>query len=174
MLTNTAYEKESKKINTMRSDLIRLIDPKEGDESQRGIGNLRDSTSHAKLKSRTKMAEIFLDLTGDLVPGRSTSEVHQEVSEIMHTAAQFSTKINTQRNRVRCDGLSNLPPTFKHESNMMQAYCLHSEALRDNPRAMDGKRTLLVVQSAFVLVGKADGSDYSQEVVLKKAFVWMG
>lgn len=89
-------------------------------------------------------------------------------------ATQFSTKISTQRNRIRCDVLSNLSSTFKHDSHLMQAHCLHSEALRDDPRAMNGKRVLLVVPSAIVLVGKADGPDYSQGVVLKKAVVWMG
>lgn len=71
MLTNIAYEKESMKINTMQSGLTRLIDPKQSDESQRGIGNLKDSTSSAKLTSRTKMAARVLDLTSDLVPDRS-------------------------------------------------------------------------------------------------------
>jgi len=108
------------------------------------------------------------------MPGRLTTEVHEEVADLMHMAARFSEKISTQRNIVRCDGLSKLPPTFSRDSEIMQAHCLHSEVLRDNPRALDGKRIMLVVQPAIVQVGKFDGSDHSKEVVLMKAIVWMG
>lgn len=53
---------------------------------------------------------------------------------------------------------------------MMEAHRLY-----EDPKALDGKRILMVTHPAIVAIGKVDGSDYSiKPRVFKKAIVWMG
>lgn len=127
--TDTAYGENSKKTHTVGPELIRLLDPKE-DSSNEGVDLLRSSTSAAKLASLNKMAARFLNLVRDLIPRRLEAGVHEELTEIMHIAADFCAKISAQKNSVRCDGLSSLSATFSRNSHIMEAHCLHSVALR--------------------------------------------
>jgi hypothetical protein len=192
MLIVTVYGEDSNEVHTIRSELLRMYehhdtlhdhpDPlyvsPDVFESSDEVSLLKSSVSKSKLASHTRLASEFLDHAHKLIEIEIGIEARTELRKaligIMQTAARFSSALDTQKSYLRCEGLSELPGTFDHQSEDMEAFSGHLADLDDEPTCLDGKAILLVIQPAVVLIGMNDGSDYKWRRVLKKAIVWMG
>lgn len=164
----------SKEVHTVRSELMRLMDPKTTAKSPEGAIALKQSTSNSKTAAHRDIAQQFADLAYGNVLEEVTAEILEGLESIIDMAAQFVTKISTQKYTLSCEGLSDLAAAFDHTSADMEAHPLHSRALRAKPGSLDGKRILLIHQPLVVINGKSDGSDYTCRRREKKAIAWMG
>lgn len=173
-LSSLGHGETSKEVYTVRSGLMRLMDPNTTGKSPEGVISLKQSTSNSKMAAHRGIAKQFADLVRSNVMDEVTAEILEGLEAIVDMAAQFVAKISTQKYTLSCEGLSDLPAVFDHTLDDMEAHPLHSRALRGSPGALDGKAILHVHQPLVVIIGKSDGSDYTCRRTEKKAMVWMG
>lgn len=171
---SVAHGRESKEMNTARSDMVRLFNPLDIDTASRELDVFRKQVTEAKSVATGFSASAFFDLASPLLKDGDRKGLMGQLREIFSKGVQISTKLTTQRSGLLCKGLESLPPNFDHNSKEMEAHWLHNNDLEDDEAAFDGRPILLVTQPAIVAIGKSDGSDYSSRRVLKKAIVWMG
>lgn len=127
-----------------------------------------------KRASRLSIASQFLTQNAILLENTDSTDMKEELNEIMLKAQEISMKLGTQRSGLRCDDYFALPLTFDHTSTIMEAHSLHNRDLADDDAALDGRPIVWVTQPAVIAVGKSDGSDYGVRRVLEKAVDLMG
>lgn len=167
-----AHGEESRELNTVRSDWLRLYHPRDPEPTDQLVG-LVNAVTNAKQASCHALSLQFLTTVPRLLEKASSADQLEELKEIIVRAQDVSLKLGTQRSGLRCENPS-VTATFDHTSKVMEAHSLHNKDLADDEAALDGKPIVLVTQPAIIAVGKSDGSDYGVRRVLEKAVVLVG
>ncbi|QDS74478.1 hypothetical protein FKW77_006820 [Venturia effusa] len=161
------YGKNSLRVNTARSDLVKLFNPND-EVSHAGIERLQATVNAARTTADERSAARFLYRFKDLL--KESSKTKDNLLKIMRDVNVLATEFAAQKSYVRCYGIQDLPETFSNDSQLMAPHGWHGD-----PKKMDGKRVLLVVQPAIVAMGRASGRDYGLPPrIIKKAIVWLG
>lgn len=167
-LTKVVYGFNSPRVNSVRSEIMSLFNPDENTRSLAAVEDLTGSVSDATENFCSSFTTCLVNHLCCLV--KSGPQARNELLAIVKNGAKFGVEFGIQKSRIVWYGIQQLPETFNHASDMMEAHRLY-----EDPKALDGKRILVVTHPAIVATGKPDGLDYSiRPRVLKKAVVWMG
>lgn len=167
MLTCVVYGEDSLRVNSARSDLIKLFNPHDGISSA-DIEEFKASIASARTTVGETTTNQFLRRFKKVL--KEHPKTKERLCRVVSDADVLATEFAGQKSYLRCYGIQDLPETFSSDSNLMKVYPMSGE-----PEDLDGKRVLLVVQPAIIAKGRASGHDYNLPPrVIKKAVVWLG
>jgi hypothetical protein len=98
----------------------------------------------------------------------------KELGDIFREAGELSYGLWTQKPDFKFLDIKALPRRFDRGNNQMEPHQLHRELLDMDGGCLDGKDIVLVTHPALLAYGTAEGTEYCNARVLKKAVVWLG
>lgn len=100
---------------------------------------------------------------------------------IMMQAADLASRVWTRKARIEvaCWPVLQSPGqngniVFTQDSKDLEYHRYHTNEIREDKAALDGKPVILIDGPAVVRQGNMEGKEYDERVVLKPAMVWMG
>ena len=98
----------------------------------------------------------------------------------MQEAAELSHKLWTRKARIEVKDFDDLQhddgatPKYDSISELFEPHPVHTRALAQDPKALDGRKIVLLCSPLILTAGDTDGQNYGKTKILKKAVVWLG
>lgn len=158
---------------------MRLLDPVLGKddptENVKGLGRRSREAAAAQLSARCAASLL------SALPEEQIAHACTELEAICQEAAELSWNMWTRKSRIEVLGWNALAladsqaaKAYSSESEIFALHPLNNKDVDEDSTALDGHMPVLVCSPLIASFGNADGKDYGQRTVIKKAVVWMG
>lgn len=137
----------------------------------------------SKLGRAGAVEQLVASISDTFLPGQQAHRARAELATIVQEAAELSWSIWTRKSRIEIltwpapalwDSEARDVQPYHSQSTVYALHPLNNKDVDDDAAAMDGCMPLLMWSPLVAAFGNADGMDYNQRVIIKKAVVWMG
>lgn len=144
--------------------MLRLLDPPLTDANA-DVAAAKAIAKNSRVDVSRRLAGRFMRTYAGLFKEDDTRGALSALESILGEAAELSWNLWTRKARLK----SELPGLGEFEYHP-----LHLRELDDDPEALDGRDMVVLCDAAITLRGTAEGQDFHQRRVVKKAVIWMG
>lgn len=162
----------------MRCQLLRLLDPPTA-EADSSVAFVKDLVKESRHRAMVEVVNSAIDEFMGPLSNEQYEHAYNGLAALVHDACELSWALWTRKARVEVHNWSSIKHqtnsmSYKSTSDVFEVHPLHKRDLEHTPEALDGHSITLLCTPLVLVAGNAEGEQYENKAVLKKAIVWIG